>query len=99
MGFTMVPVMHGSLERDAGFGDGREDPPRVFRSEEDDQGDLPRTEDFAESRAQGFAIGGDGVPLRARRTAVAPDRPLAGRARSDAGIERGQARPRPIDAD
>jgi hypothetical protein len=41
MGFTMASVLHGSLERDAGFGDDREDPPRVFRSEEDDQGDLP----------------------------------------------------------
>jgi hypothetical protein len=30
MGFTMVSVVHGSLKRDAGFGDGREDPPRVF---------------------------------------------------------------------
>src|SRR4051794_22213609 len=37
MGFTMVSVLHGSLERDAGFGDDCEDPPRVFRSEEDDQ--------------------------------------------------------------
>ncbi len=57
MGFTMVSVVHGSLERDAGFGDGREDPPRVFRSEEADQGDLPRTESFAEGRAKGSAVG------------------------------------------
>ena len=41
MGLTMVPVMHGSLEWDAGFGDGRKDSPRVFRSGKDDQGDLP----------------------------------------------------------
>jgi hypothetical protein len=40
MGFTMVPALNGGLDWDAGFGDGREDPPGVFRSEEDDQGDL-----------------------------------------------------------
>jgi hypothetical protein len=57
MGFTMVPVLHGGLDWDAGFGDGREDSPGVFRSEEDDQGDLPRAEGFAEDRAQGFAVG------------------------------------------
>jgi hypothetical protein len=31
MGFTMVLVQHGGLDWDAGFGDGREDPPGVFR--------------------------------------------------------------------
>ena len=87
MGFTMVSVVHGSLERDAGFGDGREDPPRVFRSEEADQGDLPRTEGFAEGRAKGSAVGGDGISLRTRRAAVAADRAVAGRAGSVAGVE------------
>jgi hypothetical protein len=57
MGFTMVPVLHGGLGWDVGFGDGRKDPPGVFRSEEDDQGDLPRAEGFAEGRAQGSAVG------------------------------------------
>jgi hypothetical protein len=38
MGFTIVSALHGSLERDVGIGDGRENPPRAFRSEEDDQG-------------------------------------------------------------
>ena len=60
----MVSVLHGSLCWDAGFGDGREDPPGVFRSEEDDQGDLPRAESIAEGRAEGSAVGGDGIPLR-----------------------------------
>jgi hypothetical protein len=55
MGLTMVSVLNGSLERDAGFGDGREDPPRVFCSEEVDQGDLPRAEGLAEGRAEGSA--------------------------------------------
>jgi transposase len=57
MGFTMVPVLHGGLDWDVGFGDGREDPPGVFRSEEDDQGDLPRAESFAEGGAEGSAVG------------------------------------------
>jgi hypothetical protein len=49
-------VLHGSLDRDVGFGNGREDPLGVFRSEEDDQGDLPRAEGFAEGGAQGSAV-------------------------------------------
>src|ERR1700761_2023817 len=57
MGFTMVPVLNGGLDWDAGIGDGREDPPGVFRSEENDQGDLPRAEGFAEGGAQGSAGG------------------------------------------
>jgi hypothetical protein len=40
VGFTMAPVSYGSLDRDVGFGNGRKDPSRIFRSEGDDQGDL-----------------------------------------------------------
>src|SRR5208283_1853534 len=59
MGFTVAPVSYGGLDWDAGFGDGREDSSRVFRSEEDDQGDLPRAEGFAEGCSEDSAIGGD----------------------------------------
>jgi transposase len=41
MGFTLALVMDGGLERDAGSGDGREDPAGVFCSGQGDQGDLP----------------------------------------------------------
>ena len=47
MGFTMAPVLYGSLERDAGFGDDREDPARVFCSAEEDRDNLPKAEGFA----------------------------------------------------
>ena len=40
-GFTLALVMHGGLERDAGCGDGREDPAGVFCTGQSDQGDLP----------------------------------------------------------
>jgi len=58
----MVPVLHGSLDWDAGFGDGCEDPPGLLRSEEDNQGDLPRVAGFAEGRPEGSALGGDRIP-------------------------------------
>ena len=72
---------HGGRVWDAGCGDDREDPPGVFRSEEADQGDLPRAAGVAEGRAQGDPVGGDGVSLRARPAAAAEDRPVAGAAR------------------
>ena len=64
-GFTMALGMNGGLDRDAGRGDGREDPAGVFSSGQRDQGDLPRTGCVAEGCAEGCALGGDGVPLRA----------------------------------
>src|SRR6266704_871284 len=54
---------HGSWFGDAGSGDDRKDPSRVFRSEEADQGDLPRVSGIAEGRAQGDPIAGDRVSL------------------------------------
>ena len=68
MGFTMASGMIGGLDRDAGCGDGREDPAGVFRSGQDDQGDLPRAEGVAEGGAQGAAVGGDGVPATSARS-------------------------------
>jgi hypothetical protein len=44
-------------------GDDREDPSRVFRSEEADQDDLPRASGVAEGRAQGDPVAGDRVSL------------------------------------
>ena len=41
LAFTMAPFVDGGLDQDVGRGDGREDPPGVFRSGEVDQGDLP----------------------------------------------------------
>ena len=41
LGFTMAPFVRGGLDQDVDRGDGREDPPGVFRSGEVDQGDLP----------------------------------------------------------
>src|SRR5580693_9433414 len=65
MGFTMALGKIGGLDWDAGGGDGREDPAGVFCSGQDDQGDLPRATSVAEGGAEGSALGGDGVPLRA----------------------------------
>src|SRR5208283_4980536 len=64
-GFTMAPGENGGLDRDVGRGDGRENPPGIFCSREDDQGDLPRAADFAEGGSEGCSIGCDGVSLRA----------------------------------
>jgi hypothetical protein len=47
---------HGSQVGDAGSGDDREDPSRVFRSEEANQGDLPRVSGVPEGRAQGDPV-------------------------------------------
>ncbi|MDA8256764.1 MAG: DUF499 domain-containing protein [Betaproteobacteria bacterium] len=55
-GFTMAPWLGGSLDWDAGGGDGRENPPGVFRAGEADQGDLPGAAAFAEGCAEGSAI-------------------------------------------
>src|SRR6202049_3184889 len=49
MGFTMALVMIGGLDRDAGGGDGSEDPAGVFCAGQGDQGDLPRAASVAES--------------------------------------------------
>ncbi len=46
----------------------------LFRSGEADQGDLPRAEGLAEGGAQGAAVWGDSVRLRARGSAAAEDR-------------------------
>ena len=64
MGFTMAPGM-GGLDWDAGGGDGCEDPAGVFFAAQEDQGDLPGAAGIAEGRAEGYSVGGDGVPLRA----------------------------------
>jgi hypothetical protein len=53
----------GSQVGDAGSGDDREDPSRVFRSEEANQDDLPRASGVAEGRAQGDPVAGDRVSL------------------------------------
>ena len=67
----MALVLHGGLEQDAGFGDGREDPAGVFCS-----GDRKRSRRFCR-RAERFrgrlcrkgpALRGDGVSLRTGRS-------------------------------
>jgi hypothetical protein len=57
----------GGQVGDAGSGGDCEDPSGVFRAEQTDQDDLPRSSGVAESRAQGDPIGGDRVSLRAGR--------------------------------
>src|SRR5262249_30135369 len=64
-GFTMALGTIGSLDRDAGGGDGSEDLAGVFCSGQGDQGDLPRAGCVAEGGSEGSALGGDRVPLRA----------------------------------
>jgi hypothetical protein len=54
---------HGSQVGDAGSGDDRKDPSGVVRSEEADQGDLPRASGVAKGRAQGDPVSGDRVSL------------------------------------
>jgi hypothetical protein len=63
---------HGSRFGDAGSGDDRKDPSRVFRSEEADQGDLPRVSGVAEGRAQldGLLLANQGKPARERLTLI-----------------------------
>src|SRR5205085_8286343 len=78
MGFTVASGMIGGRVWDVGRGDDREDPPGVFCSGEGDQGDLPRAASIAEGRAEGAAIRGDRVSLRARGAAIAADRSVAG---------------------
>jgi hypothetical protein len=89
----------GSRDWDAGCGDDRQDPARVFRPEEGDQGDLPGAEGFAEDRAAGGARRGDGVRLRAEGAAAAEDRAVARGARPAAGGECGAGEPGAADAD
>src|SRR6056297_2469623 len=60
-----APGASGSRVWDAGGGNDREDPQGVLSGQEADQADLPRVAGVAEDRAQGRAIGSNGVHLRA----------------------------------
>src|SRR5204863_3390747 len=71
VGFTMAPEMIGGQVWDVDRGDDREDPPGIFCSGKGDQGDLPRPASVAEGRAEGAAVGGAQVSLRAREAAFA----------------------------
>ena len=53
---------------------------RVFRSEEDDQGDLPRTEGVADGRAEGSAITGTTVTVKVAHVRLCHSRMLFVRA-------------------
>src|SRR5260370_198995 len=58
MGATRASGFIGSRVGDADCGDDREDPSGLFRSEEVDQGDLPRVEGVEEGGGEGGESGG-----------------------------------------
>jgi hypothetical protein len=72
MGFTMNSVLHGSLDWDVGLETVAKIRRAYFRPKEDNQGDLPRTEGFAEGRSEGSAIRDDRVSLHERREQPLP---------------------------
>lgn len=83
---------------DVGRGDGREDPARVFRSGEGDQGDRPRAEGLPQGRQEGHSVRRDVVPLSPQPPARSQDGTLAGGARFPPPDQCREAVPRAADA-